>query len=355
MRYIFILGRNVELSIEEVKSFLKRIGNAVRSLKRRKNAILVETEKHIHEKIIHKLGGVIAFGEIVDIHKEELYFGTSNKMNYVIWEFCDKPDCEKIRSHLKRRLKADGLKATEKKLGRMIKLQDGETASTLSTRHIDEQFFVFDGEFGRINQICDYEAIEKRDMQKPVRRSELSISPRLSKIMINLSEVKQGKLLDAFCGVGVILSEALLQKISVIGVDKDKKALEGAKHNLEWQGFNKEDYKLIKADSRNVGIPDCEVMVSEPDLGEILKKMPAKEKAEETLRKFNSLMIGVINNVKDNIAGRIVFTAPYIKTNQGKIGCDAEEIAVRTRKELVLKIPEYRENQIVGREVIVLE
>jgi tRNA G10 N-methylase Trm11 len=353
MRYIFILGRNVELSLEEVKSFLKRIGNGIRNIKKRKNAILVETEKHIHEKIINKLGGVLAFGEIVDIHKEELYFGTSNKMNYVIWEFCDKSDCEMIRQHLKRRLKAEGLKATEKKLGRMIRLQDGGTASTLSTKHIDEQFFVFDGEFGRINQVCDYEAIEKRDMQKPVRRSELSISPRLAKIMINLSEVQKGKLIDAFCGIGVILSEAQLQNIPVIGVDKDKKALEGARHNLEWQEFK--DFKLIKSDSRKVDIPQCEVMVSEPDLGEILKKMPTKEKAEETLRKYNSLMIAVINNLKENISGRIVFTAPYIKTHQGRIGCDAEEIAIRTRKELVLKIPEFRDNQVVGREIIVLE
>jgi len=353
MKYIFILGRNVELSIEEVKSFLKRTGNEIKSMKKKKNAILVETSKHIHEKIIDKLGGVIAFGEIVDIHKEELYFGTSNKMNYVIWDFCDKENCERVRNHLKRRFKAEGLKATEKKLGRMIKLQDGGTASTLSTRHIDEQFFMFDGEFGRINQVCDYEAIEKRDMKKPVRREELSISPRLAKIMINLSEVEKGKLVDAFCGIGVILYESLLQGIPVIGVDKDKSALEGAKQNLEWGEFK--DFRLIKSDSRKVGIPDCEVMVSEPDLGEILKKMPTKEKAEETLRKFNNLIISVINNLKENISGRIVFTAPYIKTNKGRFGCDAEEIAVRTRKELVLKIPEFRDNQIVGREIIVLE
>lgn len=350
MKYLFILGRNIELSIEEIKSFLKRQENNILDLKKKKNALLIDTEKDLEKNSIDKLGGVIAIGEIIN-KEDELYFGTSNKLNYVVWNFSDKTP--EIRDYLKKRFRDEKLKATEKKLGRIISMQDGEKASTVSSKNIQEQYFVFDDLFGRITQFCDYEELEKRDMQKPVRRESLSISPRLSKIMINLSEVKKGKLLDAFCGIGVILFESLLQGIPVIGVDVDKKALDGAKSNLEWGKFK--NYKLIKADSKRVEISQCEVMVSEPDLGETLRKMPTKEKAQETLRKFNSLMISVINNVKDNVSGRIVFTAPYIKTNHGRVGCDAEEIAVRTRKELVLKIPEFRDNQIVGREIIVLE
>ncbi len=353
MKYLFILGRNVELSVAEVKSFLNRTGNKIKSIKQKENAVLVQLEKPIHEKVIDKLGGVVAIGEVIDLHKEELYFGTSNKMNYVIWDFSDKTD--EIREHLKRRFKHEGLKATEKKLGRMIELQDGKTASTLSTRNLDEQFFTFDEYFGRINQVCDYEEIEKRDMEKPVRRHELSISPRLAKIMINLSEIKQGKLVDAFCGIGVILFEALLQNIQVIGVDNDKNALEGAKKNLEWKGFSQDKYRLIKSDSRKVEIPNCEVLVSEPDLGEILKKMPNRQKAVEIAERFENLMISVINNLKKSISGRIVFTMPYMKTNNGRVSCDAEKIAEMTGKELVLNLPEYRENQIVGRSVVVLE
>ena len=53
---------------------------------------------------------------------------------------------------------------------------------------------------------------------------------RLAKILINLSEVKDEEiLLDPFCGIGVILEEALLQNINVIGIDKDKKAVDRCK------------------------------------------------------------------------------------------------------------------------------
>src|SRR4030042_1519641 len=280
MKYLFILGRNIELSIAEVNSFLKRIGNKVIGYKQKENAILVEIEKPIENKIIDNLGGVIAIGSIIpDMDKEELYFGTSNKMNYVIWDFSDKTD--KVREYLKRRFKHEKLKATEKRLGRMMELQNGKTASTLSTRNLDEQFFTFDDYFGRIIQVCDYEKIEKRDMEKPVRRSALSISPRLAKIMINLSEIRKGKLVDGFCGIGAILSEALLQGIPVIGIDKDSNAIEGAKRNLDWAKFDKKDYHLINDDSKRARIDFAEVMVSEPDFGELLKKIPTKEKARE--------------------------------------------------------------------------
>jgi tRNA G10 N-methylase Trm11 len=352
MKYLFILGRNIELSIEEVKSFLKRTKNKIINLKQNRNSILIETQNSLKPNAINQLGGVIAIGEVKD-KEQELYSGTSNKLNYVLWNFSNQEDVEKTREYLKKRFKNEKLKATEKKLGRIISMQNKKKASTLSSKNIQEQFFIFNNEFGKIIQTCDYKNIEKRDMQKPITRSELSISPRLSKIMINLSEVKKGKLLDSFCGIGVILSEALLQNIPVIGIDIDKKALEGAKKNLQWQNFK--DFKLIKADSRKIKIPLCEVLVSEPDLGEILKKIPTKEKAKDTLRKFTSLMISVINNIKENVSGRIVFTAPYIKTIHKRIGCDSKEIALKTKKELVLKIPEFRENQIVGREIIVLE
>src|SRR4030042_632110 len=270
MKYLFILGRNIELSIAEVNSFLKRIGNKVIGYKQKENAILVEIEKPIEDKIIDNLGGVIALGSIIpDMDKEELYFGTSNKMNYVIWDFSDKTD--KVREYLKRRFKHEKLKATEKRLGRMMELQNGKTASTLSTRNLDEQFFTFDDYFGRIIQVCDYEKIEKRDMEKPVRRSALSISPRLAKIMINLSEIRKGKLVDGFCGIGAILSEA--------------------------------------------------------DFGELLKKIPTKEKARETAENFENLMVSVINNLKKKISGRFVFSVPYIRTINQRVSCNIEKIS----------------------------
>ena len=85
-------------------------------------------------------------------------------------------------------------------------------------------------------------------MEKPFRREELAISPRLAKIIINLSEVKtKGKIIDPFCGIGVILFEGLLKNLNVTGIDIDKNAIEGAEQNLEWGKFSNKNYKLANS------------------------------------------------------------------------------------------------------------
>jgi tRNA G10 N-methylase Trm11 len=184
----------------------------------------------------------------------------------------------------------------------------------------------------------------------------LAISPRLAKIMINLSEIKNGKLLDAFCGVGTILQEALLQGVEIVGLDLDRRALEGAKKNLEWFGFEKNKYFLFVGDSKKADVSRVEVLVSEPDLGEIHKKIPQKEKAEKQLKDFEKLMVQVLNNFKKRINGKVVFTSPYIRIGKKRIACDVENICERTGyKKSYDGIPEFREEQIVGRMIFVLE
>ena len=354
MKYFFILGRNPELSKQEILSYLKRTENKAKNYTQKNNSILIDVKNKIEDNAIDKLGGIISIGKVLtDNENKKLYSGNKNKINYIIWNFSNKID--EFRKMLKDYFKKEKIKATEKKLSRIIEMQSGEKSSTFSSKKIDEQYFIFENYFGKIIQTCDYKKIEKRDMEKPIRRSELSISPRLAKIMINLSEIKKGKLIDAFCGIGVILQEALLQGISVIGVDKDKKALEDAKKNLEWFGFSKENYKLIKADSRKVKIPEAEVFVTEPDLGEILKKIPTEKKAQEILKKFENLIISVINNLKNKIKGRLVLTTPFIKTMHKRISCNADYIAKKTNLSIILKIPEFRKNQIVGREIFHLK
>lgn len=347
MKYLFILGRNIELSIAEILSYFERINNKIKNYTKKDNAILIEVEKEIEIDAIEKLGGTLKIGELI---KDEICF-SKNKLNYVVWNFSDKTN--EIEEYLKDKFKKEKIKAIRKPLTGSISSQEGKRYRIVSSNLIDEEFFVFEENFGRIIQKCDYDEIEKRDMKKPVRRESLSISPRLAKVMINLSQVKKGKLVDPFCGIGVILFEALLQEIPVIGVDVDENALDGAKKNLEWGKFK--DYQIIKSDSRRVEIRDAEVIVTEPDLGKILKKSSSDKEAESTLKNFEKLMMGVLGNLKKNVSGRIVFTAPYILTRNGRKSCNIEDITKRTGLKLVEgPFPEYREKQFVGREIFVL-
>lgn len=360
MKYMFILGRNPELSLKELKSYFKRTENKILDLERRNNAGLVELENPIDAGVVDFLGGTIAIGVVIckikEIDRKEIYMGDKNNFSYAIWNFSDKT--EDVSEYLKIRFRKEKLKASEKKVRETLDLQEGEKGQVVSSK-VEEEYFVYEEYFGKIVQKCDYKKIEDRDMKKPVRRESLSISPRLAKIMINLSEVKEGEiLLDAFCGIGVVLSEALLQDIKAIGIDRDKNAIEGCLKNLRWQNFQENNYRLINGDSSKIKLSrDVEGMVSEPDFGETLRKMPSKEEANSMIKRYENIMLNVLKNLNKRIKGKIVFTSPLIRTSSKRVGCDINRISLSIGRKVAdgFPISEFREGQIVGREIVVLE
>lgn len=360
MKYVFILGRNLELSIAEIKAYLNKEGIIIKDSSLKGNGFLVELEETLNAGIVNELGGVISLGIVIcnvkDIDRKEIYLGEENKFNYVIWDFSDKT--EDIRDYLKKRFRSEKLKTTEKKLTGRINIQGGKEIENLISNLIDEEYFVFEDYFGKITEKCNYSEIEERDMKKPVRREDLAISPRLAKIMINLSEVKEGEVLvDGFCGIGVILQEALLKKIIVIGIDKDSQAIKGARENMKWFGFSNSDFKLLNDDSSKLKINKVKTLVSEPDFGETLKKIPTNTEADTMIKRYEELMVRVLGNMKNYVENRFVFTSPLIRIGKERKGCDFNRICSYTGLKLKqgFPIPEFRENQIVGREIVVLE
>jgi tRNA G10 N-methylase Trm11 len=360
MKYLFILGRNPELSIAEIKSFLKRTGNVVLSNAIRENGLLLELEKPLDAGTVDLLGGTISIGIVMcvlkDMNKKEIYCGTDNKFNYAIWDFSDRT--ADVSQYLKARFRSESLKVTEKRFSGFIKTQDEGIVKKLSSNRINEEYFVFEDLFGKIVQNCNYKELERRDMEKPVRREDLSISPRLAKIMINLSEVKEnGILLDGFCGIGAILIESLNMGVRAIGIDKDSEAINGARKNLEWMKFPNGTYRLMNNDSTKTVVGTADVLVSEPDFGKTLKKVPETREAENMLRKFENLMIDVLNNMKKSVNGKFVFTSPFIDIGRDRIGCDFLRICNKTGLKLEEGFPikEFRDGQIVGREIVVMK
>jgi len=366
MEYLFVLGRNIDLSISEISNYFD-----VKGFSLVKNGMIVKLDKEISKDTINKLGGTIAIGEILasgnmneirkELDKKEIYFGTKKNFSYAIWDFSDNDSYDEISEYLKERFKREKLKSTKRNLSGVLNMQSGNRIM-IPNSATEEEYFIFSKErkhfFGRIIEEADYKEIEERDMNKPVRREKLAISPRLAKIMINLSRIKAGEtLVDPFCGIGVILQEALLAKVKVIGIDRDKEAIEGAKQNLNWGKFDKNNFKLINGNSAEVEISNGEVIVTEPELGETLTNSPTENKARQILKDYEDLMIKVINNLKNKISGRIVFTAPYLLVGKKRIGCEINHILSRTKLRLTEGFPieEFRDNQIVGRQIFILE
>ena len=354
------MGRNPKLSIAEIKSFLKRTENTILNEALRDNGLLLELEKPLDAGTVDLLGGTISIGIVLcnlkELNRKEIYYGSDNKFNYVLWDFSD--NTEMVSEYLKKRFRSERLKTTEKTFIGFVRGQEQDFIRKPSSNLINEEFFVFEDFFGKIVQKCDYKELERRDMQKPVRREDLSISPRLAKIMINLSEVKEnGTLLDGFCGIGVILIEAIHMGIKSIGIDKDNEAIVGAKKNLEWCKFPTGSYRLMNNDSTKTVVGSVDVLVSEPDFGQTLKQTPGVKEAENMIKKFENLMIDVLNNMKKSVNGKFVFTSPLINTGRERIGCNILRISEKTGLKIEDGFPvrEFREGQIVGREIVVIK
>lgn len=385
MKYLFVLGRNPALSAAEIVSYCEKQGIEIASSALKFNAFLLETGKEITpQNAISALGGTLAIGRVLSsgsletisgfLQDNEVYFGQKIKFIYSVLGFCGSGSLENLLSILKQKFKREKTKAHFKGIRGSIEMQSGRIAigSPSKLKRADALFFLFKGaehNFGIIESISDPKESEAKDMKKPVRRESLAISPRLAKILVNLSHAKKGEtLLDPFCGIGVILQETLLQNINVIGIDIDSEAARGAEKNLQWlkknYGFSA-DYKVLNQDSKKISLEKIDSIATEPTLSRLLRQAPSKQEAEKIIEDFTALMVAVLSNTKKFLKpnGKIAFTAPRIKTRQGTVSCDIKKICEKTGLRIFslkncpvpFPIIEARPDQIVEREIFILE
>jgi tRNA G10 N-methylase Trm11 len=179
---------------------------------------------------------------------------------------------------------------------------------------------------------------QKRDLYKPNQRAIFGMSPRLARIMVNLSACNSEKtLLDAFCGVGTILQEALLEHAAVVGTDVNSWCIKAAEENLEWlsdeYGLSGANFRVIQGEverlAEKVGLESVDCVVSEPDLGPALRTTPTAPYAQKIIEKLEPLFFGFIEEsyrvLKPN--GRLVVATPFIRTrSQEAVTMPIEEL-----------------------------
>jgi tRNA G10 N-methylase Trm11 len=181
---------------------------------------------------------------------------------------------------------------------------------------------------------------QKRDLEKPVQRKIFGISPRVAKIMINLSHCGPGKVfLDPFCGVGTFLQEALLIRAKVIGLDINRWCIDAAWRNLEWiareYSLEDADFGVVQGDATKLTSKIREVVDSiatEPDLGPALREVPTVPYAEKILEKLQPLFEGFVSESYAVLGegGFLVVVTPFIKTRSSKpVTMNIQEIANR--------------------------
>mgnify|MGYP001594814560 FL=1 len=320
MQYFFILGRNPLLSKAEIFSYLESNKIQYQELCFHENILIIDAD--ITKINIQDFGGIIKLGKIQFRGKtsEFLKFLDSDevipedKFSYTLIGNTEFED------NLIQKFKQEKKKAMIRRGRRILSLQEG---SEFSLTNADFEIFIFNQDNkiyqGLVEQTYNYSAVKKRDMQKPIRRESLAISPRLAKILINLSQVKKGQLLlDPFCGIGGILLEAVVQGINVHGIDNDPEAVRQCQQNLNWV---KRDYqtfansKIETLDANNTPNLQVDAIVSESSLGELVKQKIDKKQAKEFILKFESFIIPILKRLKQikKPGAKIVLTLPFVR------------------------------------------
>jgi len=207
--YLFFLGKHPSLSTAEIKAVFKAENIKFNIIKKTKKLLNIEVAQSLDSlKLMNRLGGTIKIAKKIE-----------DKKGYIfdIVEFLNNSQPEgKIQFSISGIGKKDPLKIkkTLKEKGRSIRyIEIKNTASILHNNLIKKRgdLSVFEGSLFTTEAIQPIEELSKRDFGRPGADSFSGmLPPKLSRMMINFTQTNfKDKLLDAFCGSGTVLTEAV--------------------------------------------------------------------------------------------------------------------------------------------------
>lgn len=338
MQYIFVFGRDPELSSLELKSYFDLRDIKYKIIDASDMAAVVDIPEIDFKALVARLGGTV---KIAKIGYEGLYLGSRSRIRYAVSNYGSK-NIEKLMSDVKKQLKQERLKAMLKQPKRNTYLSPSE-----SLKVMEEGFEIvaYKDFVGKTIACSNPRKYEERDSARPRQRHEQMISIRLAKMLINIAAKPNDTLLDPFCGYGVVLQEAMLLGYDAIGVDMDKSCVNAARKNLEWLKKRyglKKSFKVMQGDSRQLSslIKKAGCVATEPYLGPVLKKLPTRELALKSVKELTKLYSEVLKEFKKVVKGRIVIIMPRFRlhTNE-RIKIDFIRLIKESRLNPITKLP----------------
>lgn len=322
--YFFELGRDRELSLEELYAFFDSRNINFKILDESGRIVIFKLDDNLNfEDMIRKLGGTIKIGKVDEIS----YEGTKNKIRYGVSVY-DDSDAEDFIDELKNTFKREKLKAILVSEKGFDYLMPGKSVN------LDLEVMIFKNKTAKVIAVFDpkdYKFRDARPVLDPLRVSSI----RLSKILINLSGAKEGDLLlDPFCGVGTILQEGLLMGLNVIGIEKDKKSVDDCKKNLKWLESKykfKGKWDVKEGDSRKFKLNNVDIMASEPYMGPFLKKGISEREAKLRIKELEILYLELFKNLAKIVSKGCCIVMPIFKTtSKSLIRVNFREIVQKT-------------------------
>ncbi|MEI6499035.1 MAG: hypothetical protein WCO23_03660 [bacterium] len=359
--YIFVLGREVELCLEEIRAVLPRFFCDWRILSVADNCanINIVASREKVANLMNILAGTTKIYELnvcnttiakhvtkrFQIHLDNST-NLSKKIDFSLSSFVPEYNINGINKL------GFGVKKESKFVGistRFIELRDDKEASSamiVGNKLIGKGFefglFKDNGKMclGELIAVSDPNGWSLRDYGKPRgdKRSGM-LPPKLARMMINLAlgkgrgliddqcqsaenieqvfevDRKSTIVIDPFCGSGNVLIEALLEGFNVFGSDISAKAVDDTKVNIDWLKSN-EKFQIsdssISSDVMQFDATSDEyikylekiatkyqnlVFVGEPYLGEPKKFKPSENAIAGEYRKIYELYLAFFQNV----------------------------------------------------------
>ena len=391
MKYVAIAGRQPLISLAEIQALYD---NAARLVG--KKLVFFEINEDGEENIspdINRLGGSLKLGRFFDTDFSKLakFLATAHPEGKITLGISD--FSKQKKSGLAKQ-KSMELKRNLARVGRSVRvITSNEPEISSATAHHNQlgekagcfEIFLIDHEIYLSLGTQNITAYTERDQARPARDAKVGmLPPKLAQILINLcGKLPEGaRVLDPFCGTGVVLQEAAIMGYIPYGTDLNERMVEYSKKNLSWL-FNERNRKRFKIlpdliqkkdqiiEAISVGDAtsftwegEIDAVAFEGYLGAPMSKPPVDIKFKTEKAKCREIAIGFLKNITPQIKSGtpVVMALPAWLRENGKyaglnildeiqeMGYNFEKFQDLSQSDLLY----YREGQIVAREIIVI-
>lgn len=391
MKYVAIAGRQPLISLAEIQALYDKAARLVG-----KKLVFFEIDEDDGKNIspdINRLGGSLKLGRFFDTDFSKLakFLATTHpegKITLGISDFSKQKKSGLVKQ------KSMELKRNLARVGRSVRvITSNEPEISSATAHHNQlgekagcfEIFLIDREIYLSLGTQNITAYTERDQARPARDAKVGmLPPKLAQILINLcGKLPEGaRVLDPFCGTGVVLQEAAIMGYVPYGTDLNERMVEYSKKNLSWL-FNERNQKrfkilpdlILKKDQilEAISVGDAtnftwegeiNAVAFEGYLGAPMSKPPVDIKFKTEKAKCREIAIGFLKNITPQIKSGtpVVMALPAWLRENGKyaglnildeiqeMGYNFEKFQDLSQSDLLY----YREGQIVAREIIVI-
>ena len=391
MKYVAIAGRQPLISLAEIQALYDKAARLVG-----KKLVFFEINEDGEENIspdVNRLGGRLKLGKFFDTDFSKLakFLATAHPEGKITLGISD--FSKQKKSGLAKQ-KSMALKRNLARMGRSARvITSNEPEISSATAHHNQlgekagcfEIFLIDREIYLSLGTQNITAYTERDQARPARDAKVGmLPPKLAQILINLCGKlpEEARVLDPFCGTGVVLQEAAIMGYVPYGTDLNERMVEYSKKNLSWL-FNEHNQKRFKIlpdliqkkdqilNAISVGDAtsftwegEIDAVAFEGYLGAPMSMPPVDIKFKTEKAKCREIAIGFLKNITPQIKSGtpVVMALPAWLRENGKyaglnildeiqeMGYNFEKFQDLSQSDLLY----YREGQIVAREIIVI-